>query len=105
MYDDDEISLSFQMELQSLQVRTNATMSRIQRAHLPEGVRGVLKWLAQGVMAARAQRWEEVQQAIAEAEKSEAELMPYLDSASYEAFQIALASLRNRLGGRKGSGR
>ena len=101
MFDDDEISLSFQMELQSLQVRTAAGVSRIQRAHLPEGVRAVLRWLSQGVMAARAGRWDEVQQAIDEAEKHDAELVPYLDSSSYEAFQIAVASLKSRLETRK----
>lgn len=97
MYDDEEVSISFQMELQSLQVRTAEGVSRLQRALLPEGVRGVLKALAQGVMAAREQRWDEVKAAIEEAQKKDAELIPYLDSSSYEAFQIAVASLQAKL--------
>lgn len=95
--DDDEVSLSFQMELQSLQVAPGPRTGRLANVKVPEGVRGVLRALARGVVAARGQRWEEVRWAIAEAEKGEPALLAYLDSAAFEAFMLAVQSLKSKL--------
>jgi len=95
--DDEEISLSFQLELQSLQVTPGPRTGRLQNVAIPEGVRGVLRALARGVMAARAQRWDEVAWAIGEAEKGETALVEYLDATAFEAFSVALQSLKAQL--------